>query len=70
MRLVQLEQDWVSDWLRQLLSKIALHSDCAARAGSEPCLHNGMEDRQAKQELLEGSLVGAPIEEVGAGEGV
>ena len=35
-----------------------------------PCLHNGVEDRQAKQQLLEGSLVGAPIEEVRAGEGV
>lgn len=35
-----------------------------------PCLHNGVEDRQAKQELLEGSLVGAAVKEVGAGEGV
>lgn len=33
-------------------------------------LHNGVEDRQAKQQLMECALIGAPIKEVGAGEGV
>ena len=34
------------------------------------CLHNGMEDCQSKEQLVEGSLVAAAIKEVGAGEGV